>query len=232
MATPKPFTGFPVESFTFFQNLITNNNRDWFQAHKQDYLDYIVSPAQSFVATLGQKLQTLSPDIIYDTRTNGSGSMMRIYRDIRFSPDKTPYKTYLGLVFWQGAGKKTECPAFYFGLDGEAAGLHVGMYQFPKPFLKAYRAAVADDITGTEFETALATVKSNGHYEFGGEQYARVPRGYPKDHPREALLRYKGFNASAPNLNPAVVASPDLVKVCFDHCRNMFPLHRWLVKVM
>ena len=111
------FTGFPKAGLQFLTDLAANNNRDWFQAHKSDFQNHIQKPAQNFVMDLGEQLQTISSQIRYDTKLSGSGSIMRIYRDIRFSEDKTPYKTHIGIVFWEGAGKKTENPGFYIGFD-------------------------------------------------------------------------------------------------------------------
>ena len=231
MTNSSPFPGFPPEALQFLTGLVENNNRDWFEAHKQDYKTYIVAPSQAFVQALGEGLQTISPHIQYDTRTNGSGSMMRIYRDIRFSKDKTPYKDYIGYVFWQGSGKKTENPAFYMGLTGQGIGLHVGMHGFPKPLLTAYREAVVDEALGEELETAVAAVKNAGPYTVDGQHYKRVPRGYDKDHPRADFLRYNALYASSPPIPPDIVTSPELITACLNHCHNMAPVQQWLAKI-
>ncbi len=89
MTTTDDFDGFPLEAMQFFADLEHNNNRDWFQAHKPDYQNHIIAPGKAFVLALGQRLAAISPHIQFDTRTNGAGSMLRIYRDIRFSKDKT-----------------------------------------------------------------------------------------------------------------------------------------------
>ena len=89
---------------------------------------------------------------------NSVFNIMRIYRDIRFSKDKTPYKTWLGIVFWHGDRKKTENPGFYFGLDHEGAHLHCGWHRLPKEALHAFRAAVVDDQTGSELEGILLDI--------------------------------------------------------------------------
>jgi uncharacterized protein (TIGR02453 family) len=225
------FSGFPNEGLKFLEGLAQNNNREWFEAHKADYRSHLLEPAQAFVVALGERLKLLSPEIIYDTRANGSGSIMRIYRDLRFSKDKTPYNANLRVVFWQGAGKKTENPGFFFGMDAHGATLYGGMHGFPKPVLTAYQAAVADDKIGAELEAALATLKSAGVYEVGGERYKRVPRGYDSYHARAELLRYKGLYARSPQIEASVLTTPELVEVCFEHCRAIAPLHHWLVQV-
>ena len=109
------FFGFPMECLQFFNDLRKNNNREWFQENKQNYTDYVLEPAKEFVLALGDKLKSISKEIIYDTRMSGIGSVLRIYRDIRFSKDKTPYNTRLRVFFWEGSNKKMENPgAFYF----------------------------------------------------------------------------------------------------------------------
>ena len=125
--TDEIFTSFPEETIKFFLQLEGNNNRDWFTAHKQDYIDYVQQPSLAFIKTMGERLLTISPGMVYDTRTNGSGSLMRIYRDVRFSPDKTPYKNNLGIVFWEGEGKKAENPGFYFHVAPNGMGFYTGM---------------------------------------------------------------------------------------------------------
>jgi len=225
------FTGFPQQGSKFLADLAENNDRDWFNENKQVYLDSIVAPAVAFTETLGDRLQFISAHLQYDTRTNGQGSLMRIYRDVRFSKDKSPYKTWVGIRFWEGAGKKTECPGFFLWIESAAAGFYTGMYGFPKLLLKAYREAVEDDELGAELESAIAAVRASGAYEIGGEHYKKVPRGFDPDHPRADLLKYNAIYASSPRIDLAKLGSPALVDICMDHSENTAPLHRWLVKV-
>jgi uncharacterized protein (TIGR02453 family) len=225
------FPGFPAEGLKFLAELADNNNREWFQAHKQDYIDHAQTPALDFVIMMGARLQTLSEGMVYDTRTNGSGSLMRIYRDIRFSKDKTPYKTNLGITFWEGAGGKLERPNFFFELSLEGAMIYCGVYRFSRSMLAAYRDAVADDRSGADLEASLASLAGAGDYRVGGEHYKRVPAGYDPAHRRADLLRYNCLYACPPMIDPGVITSPEFLDVCFAHCRAMMPLHRWLVGV-
>ena len=229
--TEQHFTGFPNEGLQFLADLGENNDRDWFNARKQTYTDNIVTPAVAFAESLGERLQYISPHIQYDTRTNGQGSLMRIYRDIRFSKDKSPYKTWVGIRFWEGGPKAGGNPGFHFGFDATGGGLHVGMYGFDKTMLAAYRAAVDDDELGAELEAAIESVSAAGSYEIKGEHYKRIPRGYDPDHPRAQLLRFNSLYASSPGIEPAVLASPQLVDVVMDHCEKTAAVQQWLVKV-
>jgi uncharacterized protein (TIGR02453 family) len=109
------FEGFPEETVTFLSDLAKNNKKTWFDAHKNDYERFLVWPARAFTEAIGERLITVVPGIIAEPRINGS--IFRIYRDTRFSKDKTPYKTHLGIFCWDGSGPKMECPGFYFHLE-------------------------------------------------------------------------------------------------------------------
>ena len=225
------FEGFPEQGLRFLADLSDNNNREWFNENKPQYLEYIVEPSKEFIETVGDQLQFISPHVQYDTRTNGQGSLMRIYRDIRFSPDKTPYKTYVGIRFWEGSGKAKDNPGYFLWFDHTGAGIHVGMHGFDKAMLESYRQGVAADDLGPELEKAIADVVAAGEYEIGGEHYKRVPRDYEKDHPRADLLRFNSLYVSSPRISPELLASSEITKSVLDHFENMAPVQRWLVKV-
>lgn len=223
------FDGFPQDALTFFHELVTNNERTWFDANKARFQASVQCPAQAFVEALGDRLQTIAPAIRYDTRLNGSGSIMRIYRDVRFSPDKSPYKTNMGIVWWQGEGKKTECPAFYFHLEAGSVWMGGGLYSFPD--LERYRRAVDAERTGSQLEQIVAELAANG-LPIQGDRYVRTPGEYGADHPRSELLKFKGLIVSSAGMPVEVVTSPKLVQACFEVCQQMLPLHRWLVQMM
>ena len=226
------FSGFPEAGLRFLAGLAENNNREWFQEHRSDYLDYVLAPAQDFVFALGERLKDISSGLRYDPATNGTGSILRIYRDIRFSKDKTPYNTHVRMVFWEGSKKKMENPSFFVSVRPEGVGVYAGVHVFSKPLLSAYREAVADDQLGSGLEQALASVRSTGDYTVGGQHYKRVPHGYDDGHPRADLLRYNGLYAHTRTDDPHVVETPELVDVCFVHLQRMAPLHQWLVRVV
>jgi len=154
------FTGFPIEGLKFLNALKENNNREWFNQHKSDYVKYVQGPAQDFVVVLGAKLKAISAGLQFDPSLSGSGSVMRIYRDIRFSKDKTPYKTYQGIRFWEGISRKEMFSGIYIGIDENGAGMYLGRYEFPKEILLAFRKAVDDEDTGKELEAVISKVRS------------------------------------------------------------------------
>lgn len=226
------FQGFPVEGLQFLKDLGSNNNKEWFDAHKKTFVRTLQEPAQMFVEELGQRLQTISDGIRYDTRTNGSGSLMRINRDVRFSEDKTPYKTNISMMFWEGPGKKTEHPAFGFQFQANEGGSMAGIFGFPKPMLEVYRQAVLDDELGEALLEAVQQIESAGEgYVVHGQHFKRVPRGYPADHPRAEWLKFAGLYTHAPQITVEQLTAPNLVDVCYELCVKMAPIQRWLVRV-
>lgn len=224
------FEGFPPEGFRFFRQIKVNNNREWFQEHKQEYIDYLQDPAVAFVVALGERLKPDFPGLNYDTRTNGAGSVMRIYRDIRFSKDKSPYKDHLGVNLWDGPQKKGS-PGFHLFMDAEGAAFYGGFHVFSKEYLAAYREAIADERTGKAAQSAIDKLAKSKGFEVGGEQLKRVPPGFDQDHPRGDLLRHKGMWVRSPKLDRATLESPKLVDVCAKHARTMGDIHRWFVEV-
>ena len=232
MAETNTFTGFSKEAIQFLLDLENNNNKEWFEERKTFFQKELQQPAKALVIALGQRLQDeISSDIVADERTNGAGSLMRIYRDTRFSKDKTPYKTNVAMLFWEGPRKKSENSTFGFQFGTAGAGLYAGMWAFPKEMLPVYRETVANDKSGSELEEIITSVESAGDYKVEGEKYKKVPAGYDADHPRAELLKYKGMHASAPSIDPKVLLSADLVDVLTEHFRNMAPLQQWLVQL-
>lgn len=224
------FEGFPSEGSRFFQELAANNNREWFQEHKQNYIDYLQTPAVSFVMELGERLKSEFPGMVYDLRTNGAGSVMRIYRDIRFSKDKTPYKDHVGINFWEGPQKKVS-PGFHLYVDSEGAVFYGGHHTFSKEYLTAYREAVANDESGEKLRKALDKLSKEPGFEVVGEQLKKVPPGYDKESPRGDLLRYKGLGVKSAKLDLKILRSPQLIDTCAEAAHTMGALHRWFVAV-
>jgi len=227
----QPFRGFPKQGLQFLKELAANNNRAWFLAHKAEYESYLLNPAVAFVTALGAKLQSISPGIHVDPRSSGSGNLMRFHRDTRFSADKSPYKTAIAGMFWEGPGKKTQSPAFGFHMEAASMDLMAGIFMFSKPLLAAYRQAVVDEGRGLALEAALRSVAQAGDYKISGEHYKRVPRDFDAEHPRADLLRYNALYASSPQIGPDALTTPDLVDLCFEHLRSIAPLQQWLVQV-
>ncbi len=228
MSIDLEFKGFSPETISFFLQLRQNNNKTWFEAHRPLYDQAVLGPSRALVEVLGRKLETIAPGIHADPRVNQS--LFRINRDVRFSKDKSPYKTYFALLFWEGEGPKLECSSFYFHVEPPNLLIGAGIYIFPTHILKAYRQAVIDPEQGPALASALEAVRKAG-FPIDGQHYKRVPRDFPADHERADLLLYNGLTARYDSVIPEVFYTPELVDFCFEHFQAMLPVHRWLVQL-
>lgn len=223
------FQGFPKELIAFFEDLKENNSKEWFDNHKQDYEDFVKQPSIEFVISMGEKLKQITPRVNALPQVNKS--LFRINRDTRFSRDKSPYKTNLGLWFWEGNRARMECPGFYFHLEDRNLMLGAGHYNFTPELLQKYREAVVDDKLGSGLRRAVNRVVRNG-YTIRGRHYKRVPRGFDPKHKRADLLRHNGLSAMYETKLPKEFFSPALVDYAFGHYKNMLPIHKWLLKAL
>ncbi len=226
------FEGFSPETVSFYEDLAQNNAKEWFEAHKDTYKESVLGPAQDFLLAMGDRLRILSPAIIADTRLNGAGSIFRIYRDTRFSSDKSPYKPHLGILLWEGTRKKTECSGYYMHLEPPNLMLGVGVYMFTKPLLKIYRDAVVHPEYSLTLREAVEGVREMEQYNIGGEHYKRVPRGYDADHRNAEYLRYNGLHVGSQIAIPDDFYSGAFIEYCFERFRDMAPIHHWLVSIL
>ena len=224
------FPGFPADTRAFLLDLRENNTRDWFAANKSRYESDVKAPALAWVSAMGARLQSLDPELVVDLRANGSGALMRVARDTRFSKDKSPYKTNIAMMWWHGSGKKMQHPAFGMQITPDGADLMAGMFHFAKPMLTAYRGAVADDELGAALHEAATAVEAAG-YPLSGQHYKTVPRGFDKDHPRREWLKFNSLHSSIMGIDWDDVMSPAFIDICFIHFRRMAPILHWLVRV-
>lgn len=229
MAKAAAFEGFPAEAVSFLEGLANNNTKSWFTERKETWRDAVIAPARELVAELGERLAGLHREAQADPRTNGAGSIFRIYRDVRFSKDKSPYKTHLGILFWVGAGKKMERPGFYFHLEPPELMLAAGSYQFTRPALEDFRQAVVDRKRGAALARAVKKVTESGAYELGGSHYKRIPPGFDKEHPNAALLLHNGLYAWTRKKIPKALYSKALVDYAFQRFSQMNPVMNWLL---
>jgi len=182
-----PFTGFPPEGIGFLRKLKKNNRREWFNDHKDEYVEFVKFPMETLIASLAAPLKKLVPGIVVDPKK----SMFRIYRDTRFSKDKKPYKTHAAAIFHL-KGHWQESASFYLHIEPGSTFLAGGVYMPDGQQLKKIRAAIA-----REPKKFLAVVQSGSFRSaFGsleGEKLSRAPMGYPPDHPMIEWLKFKQF---------------------------------------
>ena len=146
----KSFPGFPQEMFQFLQELVSNNNRDWFNENKERYRNVVVTPVIDFIDAMRPRMEAISPHYVVDSRPHG-GSMFRIYRDTRFSKNKQPYKEHVGCQFRHEAGKDAHAPGFYVHLATDEILFGGGVWNPAITSLTATRvqALAIDPVTRT-----------------------------------------------------------------------------------
>ena len=165
------FQGWPEEALDFYEGLEADNSKTYWTAHKAIYEEKVLGP-------MAELLEELGPQF-------GESKVFRPYRDVRFSKDKSPYKTNIAAVIGDG----------YIQLSASGLAAGSGMYQMAPDQLDRYRLAVASDATGEELEQVVAGIEVREIAVQGHDMLKKSPRGYPADHPRVELLRYKGIIA-------------------------------------
>jgi uncharacterized protein (TIGR02453 family) len=229
MSSRYRFQGFSPAGLDFYPRLAANNDRQWFTEHKELYEREVLTPARDLVEDLGLALAPAAPGLHADARVNRS--LFRIQRDVRFSADKSPYKTHLGIWLWEGDGPRMDCSGFYFHLEPPRLMLAAGMHMFPKHLLGPFRQDAADAKLGPALVKALNPGLKQGLYQVGGQHYVRVPRGFPPDHPRADLLKHNGLYVFHDAGMIDELRSPALVDWCAQRLLAMVPVHRWLLEL-
>jgi uncharacterized protein (TIGR02453 family) len=163
------FRGWPAEALEFFEGLEADNSKTYWQRNKEVYESLVRAPMEAL-------LEELAPEW-------GESRIFRPYRDIRFSADKSPYKTNIAASIGDG----------YVSLDADGLGAGSGMYEMAPDQLERYRAAVSEDRSGGQLVGVVAKVRAAGVEVTGHDVLKTAPKGYPKDHPRIELLRHKGL---------------------------------------
>ncbi len=219
------FEGFPVDALLFLDDLATHNTTAYFEEHRGRYDAYVLEPARAFVDELGAVLRADLPDISADPRVDRS--IFRIRRDTRFSKDKSPYKTNLAMILWEG-NNRTTSPGIYVGIESARVFVGGGAYQLDRDGLARYRTAAAGE-PGAELAEIEAELAAHG-IELRGRSYKRVPRGVAPDHPRAELLKHSGvWTAVYEGDPPEQLHSAEFVEFVAEAVRPILPLHRWLV---
>jgi uncharacterized protein (TIGR02453 family) len=165
------FSGWPEEALDFYDGLTADNSKTYWTAHKSVYEEKVLGPMAELVEELAAEF--------------GDTKIFRPYRDVRFSKDKSPYKTHIGATVGSG----------YVQLSAHGLAAGDGMYGMAPDQLDRYRQAVASDRTGRELEELIAAIEKTGIDVSGRDTLKSAPRGYPADHPRIGLLRHKGLVA-------------------------------------
>jgi uncharacterized protein (TIGR02453 family) len=201
------FRGWPAEAIEFYEGLEADNTRAYWQDHKKEYEELVRGPMLDLLAELAPEF--------------GEGKIFRPYRDVRFSTDKSPYKTAIGATLEKGGYVQ-------FSAHGLAAGS--GYYVMMPDQLERYRQAVTKDKTGAEIVKITATLEKAGVDVTAKETLKTAPKGYPKDHPRIELLRHKGLIAWKQWPVAAWMGTPKAKQRVVDFLGAARPLNAWLDK--
>ncbi len=201
-----------------------NNDRDWFAKHKNQYEAQVRDPAVELVAQLVKPLAKIAP-MLHIVPKAHNGSVMRIYRDTRFSKDKLPYKTHVGISLRHQAGKDIHAPGIFIQLEPGECFIGAGCWRPESGVLGSIRAAI--DADPKAWKRARDAKVFREHFDFVGESLKTSPRDYPKDHPMIEDLKRKDFVAVAP-LSVAEVTAPGFVDLLTTRIKQARPLMRFL----
>lgn len=186
------YATFKPETMRFLEELSRNNNREWFNEHKPRYESDVLDVALNFIQSMQEPLEMMAPHFTAIPKRMG-GSLMRVYRDTRFSKNKTPYKTNIGIQFRHEQAKDVHAPGFYVHIDPENVFLGAGMWRPAADALAGIRQRIAD--RPKEWRRVSTEQRFRRHFNLGGEVLTRPPRGYAKDHPMIEDIKRKDFIA-------------------------------------
>lgn len=219
MATKKKTSGaaseprFGEATFAYLRDLGENNRKEWFEANRERYEAHVREPALALIREMGPRLKKAGVPLVADDRKVG-GSLMRVHKDVRFSKDKSPYKTNVGIHFRHAAGKDVHAPGFYFHIGLDECFVGLGMWHPEPAALEAIRKRILDK--PKVYQKLIEDPALTKVWRSGGESLKRPPRGYPADHPLIAELMRKDHILVA-DLRKKDVISPTLPDLLSSH---------------
>jgi uncharacterized protein (TIGR02453 family) len=219
---------FDADLFRFLTELRTHNNREWFQENKERYETRVRNPLLQFIADLGPGIRKINSHIVSDPSPTG-GSMMRIYRDIRFSKDKSPYKTAVAAHFWHDKGKAGATPAYYLRLEPDGSLIGAGIWRPEPGALRKIRDAIVSE--SKLWKRATSAGQLGSHCKMAGKSLQRVPRGYDPDHPLAEDLKRKDFTVGL-RLADKEVLRRDFLNHTLVTFRKMAPFVEFLSRAI
>ncbi len=209
------FPGFPPEALSFFRGLARNNRREWFQPRKHVFEEHVKRPMLELVERLNADLRKFSPEYV----TEPEKAVYRIYRDVRFSADKKPYKDHLAASF-HGRGCASSC-GYYVAISHQNVGVGGGIYMPSTEELLSIRMAIAE--RHAELRRILRAAPGRKLLgDMRGDQLTRTPKGFPADHPAADLLKFKRFILYV-ELPPELAITPKFYPEVLQRFRAMRP---------
>ena len=222
------YATFKPESIRFLRQLKKNNNRDWFNENKSRYEEDVLDVALNFIQSMHDPLQAIAPHFTAIPKRMG-GSLMRVYRDTRFSKNKTPYKTNIGIQFRHEQAKDVHAPGFYVHIDPDEVFLGVGLWRPDSDGLAAIRDKIAHQQQQWLRVRDDKTFKR--YFHLSGQSLTRPPRGFDKDHPLVEDLKRKDFIAVR-NLDIDEATQPRFQQKVETSFKAALPLMRFLCKAV
>ena len=220
------FSGFADADAKFFRTLAKNQSREWFQSHKAEFEEGYQAPLKELLAEVRDGI-----DKAYKHSELDEPRTFRLNRDVRFSKDKSPYKTHAGgIIPTKRQGKITEVPmALYFHVGLPQSFGAAGHYMMDPRSLAGFRAAVADEKRGRELVKMLSSLQKKGFRVDSHDTYKRVPKGFDPEHPRAEHLKRKGLTVAFPELPKGILKSAKLVPWVVTQAKAAAPLVEWLI---
>lgn len=217
------FAGFPAEGLKFLRDLKKNNNREWFQPRVETYKEKVRTPMLELVEALHRAMLKFAPDYVGEPPR----CLYRIYRDIRFSKDKTPYKTRVDALFWRNSLKKDEGAAYYISVSPGNVFLGAGLYMPSSASLLAVRQHVAEN--AKEFRATFESKKVRSLMgELKGTRLTRVPKGFSAVDPAAELLKHRQFVLSGTLDEPGLATSPRVFRELLSRIEAVTPFVEFL----
>ena len=225
-----PFEGFSEATLTFLRGLKKNNKKDWFEAHRDTYEAELREPSKRFVSAMGSALSEAKLPLISDMKR----SLFRINRDIRFSKDKSPYKTHIGIVFPYSGMKEDEWSGMYLGFEpdgknGVKAYIGGGCYMPSSPYLKRIRKQIGTKYKELDKLASDKNFKKTYPKGITGESLKRMPQGYEEEHPANAWLKMKSYTFGA-DLSKKDLLSPNLPKIVVQKIKAALPVLKFFAE--
>lgn len=221
-------THFTPATYSFLRDLAANNNRDWFGANKDRYVDKVQEPALQFISDFGPRLAKISPHFTADARVVG-GSLFRIQRDTRFAKDKTPYKENTGVQFRHEAAKDAHAPGYYLHIQPSGTFMGVGLWR-PETAV-AYRIREHIAANPAAWRKAAYGKAFAETFNLEGDSLVKPPKGFDPDHRYVEDLKRKDFIASV-SLSQKAVTSDGFIDEFTRLCKTATPFMRFLCEAV
>jgi uncharacterized protein (TIGR02453 family) len=219
---------FEPTTLKFLAELRDNNNREWFNENKSRYEEQVLDVALRFIQSMQDPLAEFAPHFTAVPKRMG-GSLMRVYRDTRFSRIKIPYKTNIGIQFRHEQAKDVHAPGYYVHIDPDEVFLGAGMWRPAADALRGIRERIS--FKSAEWERARDDKAFKRHFRLGGETLIRPPRGFDKEHPQITDIRRKDFIAIK-NMPLAAALNPKFQQQVETAFKAAEPYMRFLCKAV